>query len=255
MDEQAIKLLVLCCCGLSRTFSPPGTTCWRVMPIGLEEARVEVDFFCHKRLCCWFAFASAVGRQSVGHSSWWCNTFSCKTQPVAVLQRPTARPQIISWKNHIIFQSIPEGSSLWFSGAYDFEALSCQCGLQFQALNTDLSSGEFGGVAYFPFFNEAKGCCVFWDATQVSAALAAAAVEVQPFPQQIAHGGVTQLLLTPGACHCPVAKAAVAGAGWLASGLWKPGSRMCVCSLMRHLNPVAERCAWRELSNSLITGI
>jgi len=64
-------------------------------------------------------------------------------------------------KNHIIFQSIPEGSSLWFSGAYDFEALSCQCGLQFQALNTDLSSGEFGGVAYFPFFNEAKGCCVF----------------------------------------------------------------------------------------------
>lgn len=75
MDEQAIKMVVLCCCGLFRTFGP-GTVHWSRVPVSLEEAVLEVVFF-------WFAFASAEGRQLQS------------LELVPVLQRSTATPQIL----------------------------------------------------------------------------------------------------------------------------------------------------------------
>lgn len=98
MDEQTTKMVVLCCCVLSRTFGP-GTMHWRGTPISLEEAMLEVVFF-------WFAFASAVGRQL--HS----------LELVLVLQRSTDRSRILkyAWCDKVTL----------VSAAGAFEDLACQ---------------------------------------------------------------------------------------------------------------------------------
>lgn len=86
MDEEVIKMVVLYCCVLSRSFGP-GTVHWRGTPISLEEAMLEVVFF-------WFAFASAVGRQLQS------------LELVPVLQRSTAKSQILNMPGAT--------KSLWF---------------------------------------------------------------------------------------------------------------------------------------------
>lgn len=67
--------------------------------MSLEEAMLEVVFF-------WFAFASAVGRQLQS------------LEPVPILRRPTARPQILKYTWW--------GKATLVSGAGAFEDLACQ---------------------------------------------------------------------------------------------------------------------------------